>query len=93
MSLKNLIFKSINKLVIVFIIYLIGSSLINAFAPIISNNLAIGQLENSDTNWVLMQAWNSFQSIINILGSAICFCCGYSIGVDIYNYFKTKGEN
>lgn len=93
MSLKKLIFKSITKLAIVFVICLIGSLLINAFAPIISNNLAIGQLENSDTNWALMQAWNSFQNVINLLGGAICLYCGYFIGVDIYNYFKTKGEN
>lgn len=64
--------------------------LANSFVPHLTNEVAIGQLQNDDVSWSLLQTWYVFQDVSSIIKLVICAVCGLSIGSDIYKYLKQK---
>lgn len=94
MSTKKYVFKLITKISIFIIISIIVYNylLVN---PIISNELALGQMTNSNEMSVLAQAYDKAESIILIVYSCItAFLTGTTI-YDTYKFISTKnkGEN
>lgn len=90
---SNLIIRSAIKITIAIALCFIITLAANAFAPHLINDLAIGQLENDDISWSLMQSWYAVQNALTAIEFVVFAVCGGSIGVDIYHFFKTKGEN
>lgn len=90
---KSLITRSIIKIAIAIILCFVITLASNAFAPHLTNDLAIGQLENDDISWSLMQSWYAVQNALTAVELIIFAVCGCSIGVNVYHYFKIKGEN
>ena len=60
--MKQLVSKCIVKTTIAIILCVTISILISSFAPHLSNDMALGQLENDDISWSLMNAWYQIQS-------------------------------
>ena len=90
---SKLITHSVIKLVIAIALCFAITLVANAFAPHISNDLAIGQLQNDDMSWSIMQTWYAILDILIVVKLVIFAICGVSIGVDIYHYIKLRGEN
>lgn len=91
--MKNLCKKSIMKIAIAVILCACLSMVVSNFAPHISNDVAMGQLENDDTSWSIMQTWNQALQGVELVQAGICIVCIYSVGKDTIKYFKNRKEN
>ena len=56
--MKNLAIKIIVKIALTVVVLAILSVIVSSFAPHLSNDLAIGQLENDDMSWSMMETWH-----------------------------------
>jgi hypothetical protein len=91
--MKQLVSKCIVKTTIAIILCATISILISSLAPHLSNDIAIGQLENDDMSWSLMNAWYQIQSYSGWIYALIGLGFGASISKDCYKYFKSREEN
>ena len=90
--MKQLISKTIVKISVAIILCVAVSLIISSLAPHLSNDLALGQLENDDMNWTLMNGWYQIQAYFDWIYAVICLAFGASIGKDFYKYFKSREE-
>ena len=94
MSTKKFIVKTAIKVIIYAIISTVALSLLTS--PIITNELAIGQMQNSNELYMLMETYNEVKHFISIIyGLITAFFVGTTV-YDIYKFIKTKtnkGEN
>lgn len=91
--MKQLVSKCIAKTVVAIILCVTISILISSIAPHLSNDIALGQLENDDMSWSLMNAWYQIQSYSGWIYALIGLGFGASISKDCYKYFKSREEN
>lgn len=91
--MKNLITKSMVKIFIAIVLCAILSMAVTSFAPHISNDAAIGQLENDDMSWTAMQTWNQALQGVELVQAGIGIVCIYSVGKDTIKYIKSRKEN
>lgn len=83
--------KFIRRTIIKIIIYAIVSTIILSLlnSPIISNELALGQMQNSNELYLLMETYNNKHFISIIYG---CITAGFAATIirDIYKFIQTK---
>ena len=91
--MKALIQKIAIKTIITILILVLISVILTAIMPTFSNDMALGQLENDDVSFMLMETWNKIQNGVAILQSLISAVCIGSIGVDVYKFSKNNKEN
>ena len=91
--MKNLAIKSIAKIVLAIVLCMILSMAVSNFAPHISNDMSIGQLENDDMSWTAMQTWNNVILFVPVAQAGIGIVCGLSVGKDTIKYIKNRKEN
>lgn len=91
--MKQLVNKCIVKTSIAIILCVIISILISSLTPHLSNDMALGQLENDDMSWNLMNAWYQIQSYSGWIYAIIGLAFGASISKDCYKYFKSREDN
>lgn len=84
------IVKIVIKIVVAVLICVWVTSFANGFAPIISNDIALGQLENSDMNFALMQAWTQLQNRIHMTQGGIGVLCVLGVIYDVIEYVYTR---
>jgi hypothetical protein len=60
--------------------------------PVITNKIAMGQMENSDELYVLMETYYKMVSIIQVVYGLIAFAFVAWIAYDIYIYIKNLKE-
>lgn len=90
--LMSCIKKIIIKVALIIGFCIILSIVLSSFTPMISNDLALGQLENEDINWSLMNIWTQIQNY-SYFGYIIIVAIGiFSIGKDIYKYYDMKED-
>ena len=92
MTKKMFITKVCVKCCLLIIAIAVLSIFVSSFAPTITNDIALGQLENDNAAFALMSLWNTFIKFIDICKIALIACVAISTGLDTYNYFKTKRE-
>lgn len=94
MTTKKFIVRTFVKIMIYAIISTIALSLLTS--PIITNELALGQMENSNWLYMLMETYNKVRPFISVIyGFVTALFAGTIIG-DTYRFIKTKinkGEN
>ena len=94
MSAKKFIIKTVIKVLVYAVISTIAFSLLTS--PIITNELALGQMENSNELYMLMDTYNKVKPYIGVTYGLITVFFTASITNDVYNFIKTKtnkGEN
>lgn len=89
-SKKSLIIRCAIRVVIAIVLFGIIAFAVDICAPHMSNDLAIGQLENDDMSWSIMQTWNKFLQIIEVVEIVIFVWCVSAIGIDIYKHNKKE---
>lgn len=90
MTTNKFITKTIIKLVAFVVISIVVAILINSINPIVNNDLAIGQMENSDALFIIYETYNRIIPLMwGIYGviSTVIFC---RIGFDIYKFIKIR---
>ena len=92
MSPTKFTVKIIVKIVIVAIVSMIICTL---NSPIITNELALTQMENSNKLYLIVEAYNRVQHIISVIYGCITTLLVGSTICDIYKFISTqnKGEN
>ena len=94
MNTKRFIIKTAIKIIIYTIISTIALSLLTN--PIITNDLALSQMENSNELYLLMETYNKVKPFISIIYGLITALFAGTTIYDIYKFIKTKtnkGEN
>lgn len=85
---KKMIRKSVLFIFLMIIVTAIGQSA----SPIVSNNLALTQMQNSNEMYMLMNTYNKIRPIVNLV---YVFIVGWFAGTaarDIYKFVKTVSE-
>lgn len=94
MTTKKFIIKTTIKVLVYAIISTIAMTLITN--PVITNELALGQMENSNELYLLMETYNKTKHFVSIIyGLITALFAGMTI-YDIYKFIKikkNKGEN
>lgn len=86
--------KILLKATIAITLSIVISLICNSLVPILSNEIALGQLENDNAYFIALQAWNQAQYYFGLATAAVWAACIASISVDVYKYMKNKkGEN
>ena len=94
MTIKKFIIKTTIKILIYAIISTIALSLLTN--PIINNELALGQMENSNELYLLMETCNKLRPFISIIYGLITAFFAETVIHDTYKFIKikkNKGEN
>lgn len=80
--------KSIVIDIVVFIsLIIIITAIANSVGPLITTDNALGQMENSNEMYILMNTYNRIQSVFRLLYAVVILGFGYTIVRDNYNYF------
>ena len=94
MTTKRFIIKLIVKILIYAIISTVAVSLLSS--PIITNELALTQMENSNELYMLMETYNKVRPFISIIYGLITAFFAWTTIRDTYKFINTKtnkGEN
>ena len=94
MTTKKFIIKTAIKIFIYAIISTIAFNFLTG--PIITNELALGQMENSNELYVLMDSYNYIKTIASVIYGFITVIFVATVTNNVYDFIKTrknKGEN
>lgn len=91
MKNKRFIIKMVIRAIAFIILTLIVSLLFEN--AIITNDVALGQMSNSDEAYLLMEYYKRIKTIVSVIyGCISAFIVGTTV-YDIYKFIKKKGEN
>lgn len=88
MNTKRFIARTIVKTISYATITIIMLSLLNS--AVITNDIALGQMQNSNEAYVIMGMYDNMKHIISIVYNCITVCFAGTIIYDIYKFIKTK---
>jgi hypothetical protein len=88
MTPKKYIIKTIVKITIFMIISTIALTLLQS--PVISNEIALGQMTNSNEMFILMDTYNKVTPIISVIYGCISVGFAVTIIYDTYKFIKTQ---
>lgn len=94
MAITKFIIKTTTKIIAYTIISTIALSLFTS--PIITNELALTQMDNNNELYILTETYNKIRTFISITYGLITCCFASATIYDIYHFIKTKtnkGEN
>ena len=94
MTTSKFVTKLVVLVVVALLLGIVVCGLSNTANTIISNYLAIEQLENDDAGFIFM---NVYQNIVRPIGSiivtAIYFCIIVVVAMNTYNFIKTRKKD
>lgn len=83
--IKKTAVKVIIFAVLMFIVAAVGQSA----SPVISNSMALGQMQNSDEMYILMDTYNRVRPIVSVAFAGIILLFTGAIARDIFKLVKT----
>ena len=83
--IKKTAVKVIIFAVLMFIVAAVGQSM----SPVISNNMALGQMQNSDEMYILMDTYYKVRRIVSVAFAGIILLFTGSVARDIFKLVKT----
>lgn len=90
MNTKNFITRTVVKVIAFAIITTIALSLLNS--PVITNEIALGQMENSNELYILMEAYNQTKHFTLVIYGCVATIFTGTIIYDIYKFIQTKAK-
>lgn len=96
MTTERFIKKTIIRIIVIVLISIFVFSFMDAANTIVSNYISMGQMENSDGMFILMEMYKT--AIRPTISYILTFVIGYNVGTIIYDTFKfiknkRNGEN
>ena len=91
MNNRTFAIKMIVKAIVLIVISVIA--LIIFQNPVITNEIALGQMSNSDELYLLMEAHNKVKQYTSIVYGCLVGILAGTVVYDIENFNKNKGEN
>ena len=86
---KQFVKKTIRRTLIFVLVVSIVTAISQAMSPVISNELALSQMQNDDFMFVVMDTYNRIKPIFNMLYSCVILWFVYTLGRDTYKFVKT----
>ena len=80
------------KVILILVLGMIGI-ISDSIVPVITNSLAMAQMENSDALLVATNALNHIKPVIDILYAGLIIVVIGSIANDLHTMFKKEKEN
>lgn len=94
MSRKQFIKKIATRAIVLTILLVVIVNFLGAFGTIISNELALGQMENSNEMYLLMELYNNtIKPVGYVLIIASSLIIATLTAMDTYKFIKTKEKN
>lgn len=87
--IKQFVKKTIRRTFIFAIVMIIISAIAHAISPIITNEMALTQMQNSNELFILMNTYNKVKPIFNALYSCVILWFVCTLGRDTYKFAKT----
>ena len=83
------------KMIVKAIIFIVISAIVLIIFqnPVITNEIALGQMSNSDELYLLMEAHNKVKQYTSIVYGCLVGILAGTVVYDIENFKKNKGEN
>lgn len=81
--------KMATRVIIFVFVMIVLSSIAYSFAPVISNEIALGQMENSNDAFVMMNMYNTVQPISTLVYTIVIIWFTYTFVRDIYKFVKS----
>ena len=91
-EIKGLVKSTILTILIAALLCVIINIFISAFAPVITNDIAVGQLENDNYGFIAMESWNRVVKGMELLEIFTIGVASGSIVFKFYKFFKTRKE-
>lgn len=88
MTTKKFITRTTIKIIAFAIFTTIVFGLANS--PVIANNIALGQMENSDVLYMMMETYNQTKHFVSIIYNCITVFFAGTIIYDIFKFIQTK---
>jgi hypothetical protein len=92
MSTSKFIKKTAVKIIIFALLVFIVTAVANSIDPIVSNQIAIGQMEHDDFAYILMETYNRFKPIGGAFVFVVTLLFTGRIASDAYKFYKNKKE-
>lgn len=89
---RKFISKTAIKIVIFAFIMTIILFIAQSVSPIVSNNLALGQMQNTDEAFVVMNTYNKVRPMFNTSMVGVCILFVISIVKDVFKFVKNIKE-
>lgn len=87
--MKKRIFSLIIKIIVLIVIMTILFSIANSFDVVLTNELALTQMENSNELFIAQQSYHQIvKPIVAIVGAIIAGTLAFFIGKDLVKIFK-----
>lgn len=86
---KQFIKRSVIRTIIFAIIMSLVTAVAGATMPIVSNEMALGQMQNSNEMFVLMETYNRIKPLFAAAYTAVTVWFVYTICRDTYKFIKT----
>ena len=87
----NPIFKKVIVYIIIAIILTVALSWVEvALMPVLTNDMALGQLDNDDAAFIAWESWTRLQVAFDYIRIGIWAACGFSVGTQIYKHYKKE---
>lgn len=91
---KQFVKKTIRRTLIFAFIMIVVAAIGNSINPIVSNELALTQMQNDNAMYVAMNTYNRIKPIFNTLYSCVILWFVYTLGRDTYKFVKiNNAEN
>lgn len=86
---KQFVVKTLRKIIIFTLVMIIVTSIGQALNPIISNELALTQMQNDNTMFVIMDTYDKVKPIITFIYAIVVIWFTSTIARDTYKFVKT----
>lgn len=86
---KQFVKKTIRRTTIFVLVMIIVAAIGQSISPVVSNNMALTQMQNDNVMYVAMNAYNKIKPIFNALYSCVILWFVYTLGRDTYKFAKT----
>lgn len=90
---KQFVKKTIRRTIIFTFTMIVIAAIGQSMSPVISNELALTQMQNDNAMFVAMNAYNKIKPIFNTLYSCVILWFVYTLGRDTYKFVKTIHTN
>lgn len=89
---KQFVKKTIRRTLIFAFVMFIVAAIGQSIEPMVTNELALTQMQNDNVMFVAMNAYNKIKPIFNALYSLIILWFVYTLGRDTYKFVKTTNN-
>ena len=87
--IKQFVKKTIRRTLIFTFIMIVVATIAQSISPVISNEMALTQMQNDNVMFAAMNTYNKIKPIFNALYSLVTVWFVYTLGRDTYKFVKT----